>query len=146
MVAPTPTQLLFHSTWQICAPALRQHTNKSEQQCQRNLNARRSFMTARRTDNRFNWAIWCGYTALQHQGDSQGSYTALGQVHISRLSDAVYHIQHLKTRRKRLVVHFDRLKRGPPDTRLPPTVSNQQQPSRGSPRRNRTQPGPGISH
>ena len=37
---------------------------------------------------------------------------------VSRLSDAVYRIQHSQLRRKRLVVHFDRLKPCSPDTRL----------------------------
>ena len=40
---------------------------------------------------------------------------------VNRLSDAVYHIQHTRARRKRLVVHFDRLKPCPPDVRLPTT-------------------------
>ena len=47
----------------------------------------------------------------------------------NRLSDAVYRIQHCQSRCKRLVVHFDRLKRCSPDTRLPPAAPNQQQPS-----------------
>jgi len=47
----------------------------------------------------------------------------------NRLSDAVYRIQHCQSRRKRLVVHFDRLKRCSPNTRLPPAAPNQQQPS-----------------
>ena len=41
---------------------------------------------------------------------------------VARLSDAVYRIQHLQLRRKRLVVHFDRLKPCSPDTRLPTSV------------------------
>ena len=41
---------------------------------------------------------------------------------INRLSEAVYRIQHLQARRKRLVVHFDRLKPCSPDTRLPITT------------------------
>ena len=41
---------------------------------------------------------------------------------VSKLSDAVYRIQHPRLRRKRLVVHFDRLKACSPDTRLPTSV------------------------
>ena len=37
---------------------------------------------------------------------------------VRRLSDAVYRIQHTKARRQRRVVHFDRLKRCPPDVRI----------------------------
>jgi hypothetical protein len=37
---------------------------------------------------------------------------------VSKLSDAVYRIQHLRVRRKCLVVHFDRLKPCPSDIRL----------------------------
>ena len=40
---------------------------------------------------------------------------------VRRLSDAVYRIQHTKARRQRRVVHFDRLKRCPPDVRIPGT-------------------------
>ena len=58
-------------------------------------------MTARHMDNCFNLAIWCGYTALQHQGDSGGSYTALGQVHTRLLAGSQTQFQIL---RKRLVV------------------------------------------
>ena len=38
---------------------------------------------------------------------------------VGRLSEAVYRIQHTRNRRKRRVVHFDRLKPCSPDTRLP---------------------------
>ena len=37
---------------------------------------------------------------------------------VRRLSDAVYRLQHTQARRKRPVVHFDRLKPCPPDVRL----------------------------
>ena len=38
---------------------------------------------------------------------------------VARLSDAVYHLQHVHCRRKRPVVHFDRLKPCPPGIWLP---------------------------
>ena len=38
---------------------------------------------------------------------------------VCKLSDAVYRVQHTQARRKRLVVHFDRLKPCPPDVRIP---------------------------
>lgn len=41
---------------------------------------------------------------------------------VNRMAEAVYRIQHLQARRKRLVVHFDRLKPCSPDTRLPLTT------------------------
>lgn len=44
---------------------------------------------------------------------------------VNRISDAVYRIQHVKIRRKRLVVHFDRLKPCPPDIRLPQITKHQ---------------------
>ena len=42
---------------------------------------------------------------------------------VARLSDAVYRVQHTQIRRKRHVVHFDRLKRCPPNIRIPPRVA-----------------------
>ena len=39
---------------------------------------------------------------------------------VHRLSETVNRIQHTRNRRKRLVVHFDRLKPCSPDTHLPP--------------------------
>lgn len=48
---------------------------------------------------------------------------------VAKLSDAVYRIRHLQSPRKRLVVHFDRLKLCPPTTRLPTTeVQSSQRP------------------
>ena len=44
---------------------------------------------------------------------------------VAKLSDAVYHIQHSQARRKRLVVHFDRLKPCPQGVRLPTVVEGQ---------------------
>ena len=42
---------------------------------------------------------------------------------VRKLSDAVYRVQHTQARRKRLVVHFDRLKPCPPDVRIPDAVT-----------------------
>ena len=42
---------------------------------------------------------------------------------VRKLSDAVYRVQHTQARRKRLVVHFDRLKPCPPDVRIPYAVT-----------------------
>ena len=48
---------------------------------------------------------------------------------VAKLSDAVHRIRHLQSRRKQLVVHFDRLKLCPP-TRLPRTdVQSSQRPA-----------------
>ena len=52
---------------------------------------------------------------------------------VRKLSNAVYRIQHARTRRKRLVVHFDRLKRCAPGTRLPVLPSDRVQESREPP-------------
>ena len=57
---------------------------------------------------------------------------------ITKLSDAVYRLQHTRCRRKRPIVHFNRLKPCSPDTRLPqrdkqhsPTVQSSQCPPVG---------------
>ena len=44
---------------------------------------------------------------------------------VQRLSDAVYWIQSRGSQRKKMVVHFDRLKPCSPETRLSPLISTQ---------------------
>ncbi len=44
---------------------------------------------------------------------------------VKKLSDAVYRIQDTRSSRRRVVVHFDRLKLCPPDVRLPSKMHRQ---------------------
>ena len=42
---------------------------------------------------------------------------------IRRISEVTYRIQHVSSRKRRLIVHFDRLKPCPPNIRIPPTCT-----------------------
>ena len=63
--------------------------------------------------------VWLHSSAVPHGQSRKLHRPWTGPYRIvSKLSDAVYRIQHSQTRRKCLVVHFDRLKACPPDIRL----------------------------
>jgi hypothetical protein len=61
---------------------------------------------------------------------------------VKRLSEVTYRIQHIRNRAKRLVVHFDRLKRCHPNIRLSEQFKNTQPPTDKHTSSNEQQPGP----
>ena len=109
------------------------HMNKYGQQCQQSLNARRSFTTARVHGQLFQPGdlMWRHSPAVP-RGKSRKLHRPWAGPYqvVRRLSNAVYHMQHLQVRCKRLLVHFDRLS---PDTRLQPAVSTGQRASQTLP-------------
>ena len=77
---------------------------------------RRTCMTGEPMENHSARVTWSGYILVQLLVGILRSYTAPGRVPIELSVDC--QMQHSQLRRKRLVVHFDRLKPCSPDTRL----------------------------